>query len=124
METLLQNLAQAFNDYIEKVDKFYIENTKNCDMLFSNDKSDLFCRAIYYIVRRFLESEEYEELFIKIPVDELASKPSLQDDNFQKMQDSICHALAMAVYPQQDIEATSLSNENLEEIYYTSDNIK
>ncbi len=124
MKRLLDNLNNSFIEYNKKVDELYKEKTLRIDSLFGAGTADTFCRGISYIIRQFLESEDDTELFIQIPVDELASKPDLQDENFQKMQDAICHTLAMATYNKSKIEAPPVSQELEGEVFYTADSIE
>ena len=119
MKHLLDELNNTFTEYIKTVDDFYKARTQRIDTLFGHETADIFCRGISYIIRQFLESEDDTELFIQIPVDELASKT-----NFLKMQDAICHTLAMATYDKCKIEAHPISQESEGEVFYTADSIE
>ena len=124
MKQLLDNLSNSFTEYIKQADELYKNQTQGVECLFGHEAVDTFCRGINYVIRQFLESDNDTELFIQIPVDELASKPDLQDNNFQKMQDAICHTLAMATYDKGKIEAPNISDSQEGDIFYTADSIE
>lgn len=121
MEAVLNNIKHQFEEYIKKVDAFYKETTKNYSVLFGTEP-DIFCLAMSHIVHNFLESDG-DSLFIQIPVDELGTRQTLQDKNFQKMEEAICHTLAMAVYSD-NMEAKDLSELSEGDIFYTADDIE
>lgn len=121
MEAVLNNIKHHFEDYIKKVDALYQESTKSYSELFGTEP-DVFCLAISHIVRNFLESDG-ESLFIQVPVDELGTRQTLQDKNFTRMEEAICHTLAMAVYSD-DLEAKDLSELSEGDVFYTADDIE
>ena len=121
MEAVLNNIKHQFEEYIKKVDALYKETTKNYSVLFGTEP-DIFCLAMCHIVHNFLESDG-DSLFIQIPVDELGTRQTLQDKNFQKMEEAICHTLAMAVYSD-NMEAKDLSELSEGDIFYTADDIE
>ena len=121
MEAILNNIKHHFEDYIKKVDTLYKESTKSYSELFGTEP-DIFCLAMSHIVRKFLDSDG-DSLFIQVPVDKLGTRQTLQDKNFQKMEEAICHTLAMAVYSD-DLEAKDLSELSEGDIFYTADEIE
>jgi hypothetical protein len=123
MKSRLNLAKESFDNYIKKLDDFYKQATNAYSSLFGEESSDMFCRAISYVLRTFLESEDDgNSLFIQIPIEEIGLNESEQNTNFLKMEESIGHILSMAVYPE-DIEATDLSSCNVGDFYYTAANI-
>lgn len=120
MKSRLNLAKESFDNYIKKVDDFYKQATNAYSSLFGEESSDMFCRAISYVLRTFIESEDDgNSLFIQIPIEEIGLNEKSQTTNFLKMEESIGHILSMAVYPD-EIEATDLSSCNVGELYYTA----
>lgn len=123
MDELLDKLKTYFTNYIQEVDKFYIESTKGYSSLFGDKIPDNFYRAISHIIRQFLEADGNDNsLFIQVPVDEISVKPKDQEPNFLKMEDAIAHTLSMAVCPI-SINAPKIENAPEGSFYYTADEI-
>ena len=112
------NVVKNFNVYMEGLDAYVKERTSQFDEYF-NEKETFF-RVIFYVIQEFLCNDELEELFIKLPVNELATKSSEQIANWTQLQDVINFALSLATLDQQRsmVAAPSLELSSVGKLVY------
>lgn len=113
-------LESPIKDYLNKVDQFVIEQSREYDSLLfylPDDKRSLFYKRIFNVVNNFLINDtENQELFIQIPANELGTS---DDDQWQNMyflekvvSDALLIATKQALLPMVTFKSLEETNNN------------
>lgn len=100
----MKNIEKNFESYIQDVESFVQKQTKQYDRYLhadNMDKKECFFREIFYVVKNFLQEENSNKLFIKIPVHELGIKLKEQEENWNMFQKTISEVLCLATADKQ-----------------------
>lgn len=111
-------LAEFYNSYIGKFDKAVLDKTSKYDDIFG--VKEIFFRCVFYTLKDFLEDPNSNELFIKIPIKELGTRPNAIDANWRRFQDVITNVLGMATINEQVdlLKNFSIDRRCIGKVYY------
>ena len=119
----MKNIESNFNSYIMDVESFVKEQTKQYDRFPHTDNLDrkgYFFREIFYVLKSFIQEEESNKLFIKIPVHELGISKQEQERNWDLFQKTISDVLCLATADKQErmVKCPSLDSSAIGNVVY------
>ena len=126
MKVFFKKIPQLYTSYEEQVQKVVMSKTSTYDSLFSFEKKDVrevFYRHLFLVIMDFLTNDtENQQLFIKLPCEELGRSKNDRKENFSLLQKTIADAMHIATADNLH-ECTrwrSLGEVNLGDVYYSN----
>ncbi len=111
-------LVESYNGYVCTFDKVVLSKTSLYDDIFN--VNEIFFRCFFYTLKDFLEDNNSNELFIKIPIKELGTNTKTIDANWRRFQDVITDVLGMATINKQVdlLNDFSLDRNSIGKVYF------
>lgn len=119
----MNNIENSVYPYLKKVEAFVKEKTRQNDHYLSTisiDRKKCFFREIFYVVKNFLQEDNSNTLFIKIPVQELGIRQKEQEENWGFLQKTISDVFCLATADKQKqmVECPTLDSSAVGNVVY------